>query len=165
MERSNLMMVVIIILLVLLLFSIVGVAVFAFSAMQDLGNVTAIHQEFDRSPRALMPNEIGRLPVGEPVVTNVSGGIGGSGMARIHAVVGYDQTQGNASSEIARTLDDQMDFVRSIIIESINNRTYDELSGTEGMRNLSAEVLYTLQTEFRTNMIVDVTFREWVITR
>ncbi|MCL2398214.1 MAG: flagellar basal body-associated FliL family protein [Defluviitaleaceae bacterium] len=161
-SKGNLMMVVIIVLLVALLGTVVGVAIFAFSAVQDLGSVAA-NVDFDRNPRVLLPNEIGRLPVGEPIVTNISGGVGSSGIARVQAVVGYDQTQGSTSNEMARTLDEQMDFIRGVVIESINSRTYAELSGTEGMRNLSAEVLETLQNAFRTNMIVDVTFREWVI--
>jgi flagellar basal body-associated protein FliL len=162
MERSNLMMVVIIILLVVLLGTIVGVAVFAFSAVQDLGNVAA-HSEFERSPRVLLPSEIGRLPVGEPIVTNISGGVGGSGIARVQAVVGYDQTRGNESAALARTLEDQMDFIRGLVIQSLNSRTYAELTGTEGMSNLSAEILEALQNAFRENGIVEVTFREWVI--
>lgn len=167
MEKSNLMMIVIIVLLVVLLGTIVAVTVYAFSAVQNLETTMQTGTEFDRTPRTLLPTEIGRIPVGEPITTNLAAPAESSSpgrMARIQVVIGYDNTLGQESDEMAIVLTEQMDYIRSLVLEHIRERTSEELSGREGMNLLSSSILETLQNAFRTNVIVGVYFNEWVIT-
>jgi flagellar basal body-associated protein FliL len=165
MEKSSLMMGVIILLLVALLGTIVGVTIFAFSVIR---NFDATAQQpldgFDRTPRQLLPGEIGRVTMGDPILTNAANENGGVGrVVRIQFSVGFDNTQGSDSTEIETMLDDHMDYIRSMALASIRNRTLSELSDRDGMRLLGDEILETLQNDFRTNMIVAIYFNEWAL--
>jgi flagellar basal body-associated protein FliL len=162
MERSSLMMVVIIVLLVALLGTIVGVAFYAFNMMQNIDAQTAL---VDRGQvRVVRPEDVGRIPVGSAIITNIVSETGASGrVARIEVVVGYDQTDGRNSEEIARRINGQLDYIRSIALQSIRTHTYEELSRIDAMDNLSEELLEALQNEFNTNLIVAVTFNEWIV--
>jgi len=165
MEKSSLMMIVIIVLLVALLGTVVGVTFYAFSMMQNMESATQETAGFDRTPRQLTPDEIGRVPIGDSILTNLATDSGGSGrVARIQVVVGYDNTQQGESDAIYTRINEQMDFIRMEALASIRNRTYQELSARDGMDSLAAEILETLQNEFQTNLIVDVRFSEWILS-
>ena len=165
MEKSNLMMIVIIVLLVALLGTIVGVTFYAFNMVRGMEAAAANAAGWDRTQRVLHPDEIGRIVIGDPIVTNLyTAGSGAGGHARIQIIVGYDQTQGRESSDMAQLINEQMDTIRTIALASIRNYTMQELAARNGMDILAAELLETLQNDFRTNMIVEISFREWMIT-
>ena len=165
MEKSNLMMIVIIVLLVALLGTVVGVTFYAFNMVQSIeAQAAAAAAGWDRTPRQLHPDEIGRIMAGESILTNLAGPGGGGNMARIQVVIGYDNTQGRESNDIAELIYDQMTHIRIVALNSIGSRTAEELSAIDGRNVLAAEILDRLQNDFRTNMIVEVSFYEWVIT-
>jgi flagellar basal body-associated protein FliL len=163
MEKSSLMSVIIIVLLVALLGTIVGVTIFAFSVINNFDAAQQL-EGFDRTPRQLLPSEIGRVTMGEPILTNTAAEGGGVGrVVRIQFSVGFDNTQASDSTEIEQMLEDHMDYIRAMALASIRNRTITELSDRDGMRLLGDELLETLQNDFRTNMIVAIYFNEWAL--
>jgi len=164
MEKSSLMMIVIIVLLVALLGTVVGVTFYAFNMVSSMETATQTAGGFDRSQRTLHPDEIGRIVIGDVIITNLATNAGGfAGHARVQVVVGYDQTQERDSANVSELIHEQMDYIRMIALASINNRTREELAARDGMETLAAELLETLQNDFRTNMIVSVGFSEWII--
>ena len=164
MEKSNLMMIVIIVLLVALLGTVVAVTVFALSAVQEIG--TSIHADdgWDRTPRTLLPTQIGRVSIGDPITTNLAADAGSpSRHIRVNMSIGYDNTQGRESEEKAQMIEAQMDYIRSIILESLRTRSYNEISARDGTRLLQDEILDALQNQFQTNMIVGVFITDWLV--
>ncbi|MCL1998320.1 MAG: flagellar basal body-associated FliL family protein [Turicibacter sp.] len=166
MGKSNLMMIIIIFLLVVLLGTVVGVAFFALNTVQNMeAAAAAAAQGFDRSPRQLRPDEIGRFMVGEPIVTNIANEFGSANpVTRIQIVIGYDLTRGQESTDIAQTIEENIIHIRTVALNTIGSRTYQELTASDGMANLSAELLDRLQNDFGTNLIVEISFYEWIIT-
>ena len=165
MEKSNLMMIVIIVLLVALLGTVVGVTFYAFNMVRTMEEQAAT-AGFDRTQRALHPDEINYVMIGEPITTNLSteAGTMSNNMARVQLVVGYDNTQARDSITISQLIDSQMTYMRMVALESISRRTFTELTVQGGRDALIAELLETFQNDFRTNMIVSVGFYEWLIT-
>ena len=164
MEKSSLMMIVIIFLLVALLGTIVGVTFYAFNMVQNM-EAQAAGFGFERQVRVLHPDDISYIMIGEPITTNLAaeGGAIGNHMARVQLAVGYDNTQGRESNEAAQLIQENMTVIRMMAIDALGNRTFQELS-TQGSRNeLAYELLYSLQNDFRSNMIVSVGFYEWMI--
>ncbi|MCL2015236.1 MAG: flagellar basal body-associated FliL family protein [Defluviitaleaceae bacterium] len=163
MEKGNLMMIVIIVLLLALLATVIGVTFFALST---LGN---IQQEqhlagFDTTPRALAANEIDRVLIGDSIITNVANETTGrTSTASIRVVIGFDNTQESESAAISELINQQTIFIRSVALERIRSRTYQELAAPGGMESISAELLEIFQNEFRTTMIVSVDFYEWIL--
>jgi len=165
MEKSNLMMIVIIVLLVALLGTVVGVTFYAFNMVQRME--AAAHQAelgWEREARVMHPDEINRIEVGDAIVTNLVSETGGTrGTARIQVVVGYDNTMERESVEISEMLNEHIAYVRTVSLEAIQNSTYNELTARGAMAALAEEILYRLQNDFRSNMIVEVSFIEWII--
>ena len=166
MERSSLMMVVIIVLLVALLGTVVGVTFYAFSMVQNMeAQAAAAGIGFERQVRPLGPDEITYIMIGEPIATNLAteGGTVSNHIARVQLVVGYDNTQQAESAEAAQLINEHMTAIRIMAIESIGSRTFQELTASGGRAALADELLYSLQNDFRTNMIVSVGFYEWML--
>jgi hypothetical protein len=105
------------------------------------------------------------VSLGESIITNLAADGGGSSgrMARVSAVVGYDNTLGRESADRLAMLHDQMDFLRYVVLSAVRNSTYEEMTDRYAMPNLAAQILQTLQNEFATNEIVSITFTEWMI--
>ena len=164
MEKGNLMMIVIIVLLVALLGTVVGVTFYAFNMVQQMEAAGQGLGDWDRTPRELRIDQINRVLVGDAIITNLASDAGGSsGTARIQVVVGYDNTQGRESDNIARQITEQLTTIRTIALEAIQNSTYQELTARDAMANLGADILLSLQNQFMTNMIVEVRFNEWIV--
>ena len=164
MEKSNLMMIVIIVLLVALLGTVVAVTVFALSAVQEIGASVHADDSWDRTPRTLLPTQIGRISIGDAISTNLAADAASpSRHIRVNMSVGYDNTQGRESEEMADMLAEQMDYIRSIILESLRARTYSEISARDGTQLLQDEILLALQHRFQTNMIVGVYITDWLV--
>lgn len=165
MEKSNLMMIVIIVLLVALLGTVAGVTVYAFNMIRAMENVQ--HPDhWDRTPRELHPDEIGRVVAGDSILTNLSTeGGASSAVARIQVVVGFDSTQGRESDEMEELIMENMLYIRTTALDAIGSRTYQQISAPGGRDELAAELLQRFQDDFRTNMIVDISFYDWIITR
>ena len=165
MEKSSLMMIVIIVLLVALLGTVVGVTFFAFNMVQQMEAAGPPELGWDRTPRELRPDEINRVMIGDAIITNLASDTGrSSGTARIQVVVGYDNTRGSDSDEISRIITEQMVHIRTVSLAAIQNRTYSDLVARDAMSSLGAEILERLQGDFRTNLIVEVTFFEWIVS-
>ena len=163
MEKSNLMMIVIIVLLVALLGTVVGVTIYAFNLVQNMEQAGA-RGDWDREPRHLTVDEINRVMVGSDIITNLAtDGPGVGNVVRTQVVVGYDNTQGRESEDISQRIESNITFIRTAALESLSTRTSQELSTRHGREALAAELLLTLQEEFMTNMIVEVSFYEWII--
>ena len=163
MEKSSLMMIVIIVLLVALLATVVFVTFYAFNLVQNMeaGMNQAAWDRTERDPR---PDEINRIMIGEPIITNLATETGGIGpMARIQLVVGYDNTQGRESTDISNAINEHMTHIRMLALDSIGSRTYRDLSARDGRQDLAEEILRTLQNDFMTNMIVEVGFYEFIL--
>jgi len=166
MEKSSLMMIIIIALLVALLATVVGVTLFAFNMVQNMETSTQhVEQGRDRTPRELTPEQITRVAIGDSIITNLAteGGSGFSGVARVQILVGYDNTQGSESVEIANRIDSQTTLIRTITLAALQERSYQELTTRGAMEALGADILERLQNDFNTNMIVEVSFYEWMI--
>ena len=164
MEKSNLMMIVIIVLLLALLGTVVGVAFFAFNMVQGMEAASA-GAGFERQVRTLHPDEINHVMVGSEITTNLAneGGSISNHFIRAQLVVGYDNTQGRDSENAAELIEENMTAIRMMAIDSISSRTFAELSSPGGRIALQDELLYALQNDFRTNMVVSVGFYEWMI--
>ena len=165
MEKSNLMMIVIIVLLVALLGTVVGVTFFAFNMVRTM-EAQVLEGGFDGTQRPVRPDQINHVMIGEPITTNLATGAGtiSNHMARVQLVVGYDNTQGRESDNIAALIDSQMTYLRMVALDSIANRTFAELTTQGGRDALTAELLEAFQNDFQTNMIVSVGFYEWLIS-
>jgi len=165
MEKSNLMMIVIIVLLVALLGTVVGVTFYAFNMVQNMEQAaTRAAEGFDRTPRQLTPEEIGRVMIGDAIITNLATDDGRSGgTARIQVVVGYDNTDGRESDEMRERLEEQITYIRMVAMDRIGSRTFVELTAPGARERLSEEILEILVNEFMTNMIVEVGFYEWIV--
>ena len=166
MEKSNLMMIVIIVLLVALLGTVVAVTLYAFNMVQNMETMAAHDGGWDRSVRTLLPGEITYVMIGDPITTNLSTADGGArgNLARLQLTVGFDNTQGSESDDMATRLEEQAVSIRMMALDIVGNRTIDELSAQGARDVLAAEILEILQHDFRTNMIVSVGFYEWLIT-
>ena len=163
MEKSNLMMIVIIVLLVALLGTVVGVTFFAFNMMRSMEAQAA---EFERAQRYLHPDEITHVMIGDAIVTNLASEAGtiSNNIASVRLVVGFDNTMGRESETVAELINEHMTYIRMVALASLGSRTFSELNNQGGRDALSAELLETLQNDFRTNMIVSVGFYEWIIS-
>ena len=163
MEKSNLMMIVIIVLLVALLGTVVGVTFFAFNMVRSMEAQT---EAFERAQRDLNPDEINHVMIGDAIVTNLASdaGVVSNNIASVRLVVGYDNTQGRESDDVADRINEHMTYMRMVALASIGNRTFAELNNQGGRDALAEELLRTFQEDFRTNMIVSVGFYEWIIS-
>ena len=164
MEKSSLMMIIIIALLVALLATVVGVTLFAFNAFQNMETAAHADHSWVREERILHPEQITRIPIGDSIITNLASDGGNfGGVARVQVLVGYDNTQGSDSNAIASRINDQMTLIRTITLAALQERSYQELTARGAMDDLGADILYRLQNDFMTNMIVEVSFYEWMI--
>ena len=164
MEKGNLMMIVIIVLLVALLGTVVGVTFYAFNMVQQMEAAGQGLLDWDRTPRELHIDEINRVMVGDAIITNLATDPGGrSGTARIQVVVGYDNTQGRESDDMSQLIADNLSSIRMTALDAIQSRTYQDLIARDAMRNLGDEILERVKNDFRTNMIVEVRFYEWIV--
>lgn len=165
MEKSNLMMVVIIVLLVALLGTVVGVTFYAFNMVQSMERAAAQGAlGWEREVRTLRPDEIGRVTVGDAIITNLATEGGGSGgTARIQVVIGFDNTQSRESQDTYAMINEHISHIRNVALASIQGRSYNEMTSRDAMRDLGDELLERLQNDFQSNMIVEVSFSEWIV--
>jgi flagellar basal body-associated protein FliL len=166
MDKGKLLMIIIIVLLVAVLGTIVGVAIYAMSWIQNMAN-NPDSGDGTRAPAQihLTPEDIGKISAGDSFTTNLSAPDGGESkhIAKIGVLIGYDKTQGKLSDELAAKLTAELDYIRTVVLSCIRNSTFEDLSQKDGSATLTGAILERLQDDFNTNMIVDVYISEWVL--
>ncbi|MDR1663305.1 MAG: flagellar basal body-associated FliL family protein [Clostridiales bacterium] len=160
MEKGKLMMIIIIALLVLLLGTVIGVTLYVTSLVNsrlietngsNAGTDSQIVKKLERS-------EITPLSLGEPFQLNLQKGTDGKDhFIGISVSVGYDNTQKDDSTALGELLANDVFKVRSIVSACIYSKTYDDLRyNSNGLSDLSAEILGRLQEEYNTSLIYEV---------
>jgi flagellar basal body-associated protein FliL len=163
MEKGRLMMVVIIILLVALLGTVVGVAFFVLNAVADMGLPTITEQQIGRTPPPLRATEITRISAGDVITTNV-GDANSMRFARFQVQIGIDNTQGPDTIEAERVIREQVDYIRTIALEYVSRTPIEDLMDSDSRGHVRTSIKEHLIRELRIELIVDVTFNEWLIT-
>jgi flagellar basal body-associated protein FliL len=163
MEKGRLMMVVIIILLVALLGTVVGVAFFVLREVQNMG----LGNDPGRLGNIPSPNiraeHITRISAGDSIVTNI-GDANSSRFARFQVQVGIDNTQGTATVDAERIIREQVDYIRTVALEYVARTPMEDLMDVEARSHVRTSIKEHLARELNLDLIVDVTFSEWLIT-
>jgi flagellar basal body-associated protein FliL len=166
MDKSKMMMIIIIALLVLLLGTVVGVGVYLINLADS---DSAWHEEQGPATTSVLtPAEMRLIPL-ESMNANLALGPGGrSDNLVVEVVVGLNASDSIDVAELDRF---EADFNRSIAaarskaLEILVSRTYDEVRTLEGRAETAELILYALQEEFGSNLIVRVFFNEWTAVR
>jgi len=162
MEKGRLMMVVIIILLVALLGTVVGVAFFVLREVQNMGGL-GNDQNIGERVLVTTATDITRISTGDSIVTNI-GDANSMRFARFQVQVGIDNRQGAHTVEAERIIHEQIDYIRTVAMEYVARTPIEDLMDVEARSHVRTSIKEHLIRELRVNLIVDVTFSEWLIT-
>ena len=156
-DKNKKMMILIIGLLVALIGVVIGVAFFIISSLNsdDTGvEVAPIHSN------VLTPADITLIPIGAPIVTNLIPGVDGRermvSLSFSVAVNHREEDSDDGAAELIALLDRTEAVVRSIGLDVVRERTFEELRSREAAALLSAQILTRIQDEFQTNLIVNI---------
>jgi flagellar basal body-associated protein FliL len=166
MEKGKLMMVIIMVLLVALLGTIVAVAVIAFPLLRGIQQQDPVYGDMDfrPGPPVLSVEDIKRVEIPQNLTNLARETEGRDRFIRVQTAVGIDNTQGRDSEKMVAVIENDVDFIQSIVLDELRNTTYEELSQPGSHSQLAERILYRIQTEYQSNMIVAVYFLDWLIS-
>ncbi len=154
MEKNKIMMIVIIALLVVLLGSIVGVFFMFSKYVKNTSQLTEQEQMTDLPPVSYADLEFISLP--NPISTNLATGPDGvPHTAKLEMAYGVVSTE-EGSQEMMALLTEKEKVVQSIVLETVREKTYEEMMRTDAQQMLEDEILKKMQDAFETNLIYDV---------
>ena len=164
MEKGKLMMVVIIALLVLLLGTVLAVSFYILNMVNQAASAEAQGTQSESVSKELTQDDLTKVPLGAAITTNLAKGADGkSHMAKIGVVVSFNNTVEVESEAFAATLNNSLDYARSIALACIYSSTIEELSDPDGIANLANIIKEKLIDAFGTTLITDVFFNEWTL--
>jgi len=162
MDKSKLMMTIIIALLIILLGTVVAVTLYLINFVGDGDTVIP-----EAGPaHVLSVTDLEPISLGDLITTHLAYGADGRvRMIRTGITVGIDTT-GNAA-EYTTFISDfthRINFARGLAVTTLNGLTYDQIRTPEGQLMTAEMILNGLQELFETNLIVNVTFYDWLAT-
>ena len=165
MDKSKLMMIIIIALLVILLGTVIAVTVFLIGTVGGDGGeqpplvVAALPQQ------QLSISELEPINLGDsPIATHLAYGADGRArQVRAEVIIGIDPRDEDAFEEFMSNFGPRVRFARSIAITIFNGLTYEQVRTPEGQAMVAEMIRDSLQEAFNTNLIVAVSFSEWVV--
>jgi len=156
-DKNKKMMILIIGLLVALIGVVIAVAVFILTSLNAEEGVIEpgpIHTN------VLTPADITFIPLSQPIVTNLVSDVGGrERIASLNLNVGIthrEEDSDDGAAELISLMEESEAVVRSIALDVLREKTFEELSSREATAMLSSQILTRLQDEFQTNLIVNV---------
>ena len=161
MDKNKGMFAVIIALLLIVLGSVGGIGYYLISSPGGLGGgeggilVSASNR--------VGLDDLVEIVIPDPIVTNLATTEDGrtGNMARVSLSIGIDNTDERRSRDIIRTVSDNENIVKDLVISVITQKTINDLNQANSREILRDEILKVLQEEFNTNLIVRVIIHEW----
>ncbi|MCL2355857.1 MAG: flagellar basal body-associated FliL family protein [Defluviitaleaceae bacterium] len=166
MDKSKMMMVVIILLLVLLLVTVGAVSFFLLRNFPRPQDVQVNGARSGESIIVLTPADMRLVSLGQQTA-NLAAGPGGRNDNIVLSVdVGLNATVSDSElDEFYATFTRSISAARSIVLDVLVARTFDEVRTLEGRAETAEIIKYALQEAFGSNLIVDVFFDEWNVVR
>jgi flagellar basal body-associated protein FliL len=162
-EKNKLMLIIIIVLLLVLLGTIVGVAIYTFTAVKP-AETTEVG-DLPQGAGHLPPDKITTFKIEDPFKTNLLKGEDGSEHV-ISVLISFaiSNVDAGQNKELTETLTNSSELTKSKILKVIRDKTYEDLSqGGDSQDMLAGEILTVLQETFETNLIVDVFVSEMYV--
>ncbi len=156
MDKNKIMLIIIIVLLVLLLGAIGFISVKAVSLMNNEEGSSGYTVT---NPDVLKPEEFLYVNLDSPISTNLrTGADGQEHVIRVSIMFGLDNRDVKDEEYIKflNTFNSSMLMVRSICLDIVASKTYEEVIAPDAKEVLSEEILVALQDTFQTNYINSV---------
>ncbi len=156
MDKNKIMLIIIIVLLVLLLGAIGFVAYKAIT-------ITSGNEEVEETKTGeivtLKPEEFLYINLDSPISTNLrTGADGQEHVIRVSITFGIDNRDPKNEEyvEFLNTFNSSMLLVRSICLDILTSKTFEEVTAPDAKTVLADEMLYALQDTFKSNYINSV---------
>ena len=165
MDKSKLMMIIIIALLVLLLGTVAGVGIYLITISNDDAShfVEPMRVEVQTD---LTPSDMVFVPLGDMVANLALGPNGRSDNAVLEVTIGINATvEDDVLEEFYGVVTRGIPVARAEVFNIMVTRTYEELRTLEGRQATEEIIKYRLQEVFASNLIVDVSFSDFLASR
>ena len=163
MEKNKFMMIIIIVLLVAMMGTIVAVSLYVLGFVQN----QSLDAEGGRTPQAIRKltiEEVSNINLGDPIRTNLRKDPDGRPRYVVFSIdIGYDNTQGKDSTDIAFLINMNITRARSLALRTAYSKSYADLDDPDGFAMLETEIKEKLQELFESSLIVDVNIYDYII--
>ncbi len=156
MDKNKIMLIVIIVLLVLLLGAI---AFIGWKAAGLMGGGEQVEDPFIKEVVELKPQDFLYVNLDAPISTNLrTGADGKEHVARISLTFGLDNRDPENEEYVLflETFNNSMLMIRSICLDVIASKTYEEVVAPDAREVIAEEILSALQDTFQSNYINSV---------
>ncbi len=155
------MLIIIIVLVVVLIASAAGFAYFFLTSK----NKEEENKIGEAAPMVkLKESEISDLNWADPIRTNLLTSADGSEhVISLNISVGVNNTDKKGSPEIVSLLTQKEPIARSVALNVVRKKTYQELKRPDGQEILESDIATSLQEEFDSNLIVRVKISDMIL--
>lgn len=162
MEKNKIMMIAIIVLLISVIGAVVGVGVMV---VKSLGADKASIEEEAPEYANISHSELTLVNIDGPISTNLLTGVDEiPHTVKLDLSIGVVNTKETLDESLAllSLLETKKVVIKSIILDTVKRKTYEEIMQTSAKGKLQNEIKRKLQIEFGTNLIYNVEIFEFI---